>query len=81
MKRDEDSRVDNGVVWGGTGFMFLVIGVPIISVFLFGLCIWCCCRCNRKDERIRKARLADMAMETLPRTTTTDSRDSRTLVG
>lgn len=35
MKRDEDSRVDNGVVWGGTGFMFLVIGVPIISVLLF----------------------------------------------
>jgi len=35
MKRDEDSRVDNGVVWGSTGFMFLVIGVPIISVFFF----------------------------------------------
>jgi hypothetical protein len=80
MKRDGDPGEDNGVVyWDDTGFRFLVIGVPIISVFLFGLCIWCCCRSHKKDKRIGRARLADMAMETLPRTA--DSQDSRTIVG
>ena len=80
MKRDGDPGEDNGIAyWDDIGFRFLVIGVPIISIFLFGSCIWCCYRSHKKDERIGRARRAAMAMETLPRTA--DSGDSRTLVG
>ena len=80
MKRDRNPGEDNGIAyWENIGFRFMVIGVPIISIFLIGLCIWCCCRSHKKHERIGKARRAVMAMETLPRTA--DSGDSRTLVG
>jgi hypothetical protein len=75
-KRLEDSRdfLSDPV------FTFLVIGVPIIAIFLISLCIWGIYRSNRAHERIGRAQHAEMATETHPYPNgDRHSMDSRTL--
>lgn len=74
-KRLEDSRnfLSDPV------FTFLVIGVPIIAIFLISLCIWGIYRSNRAHERIGRHH-AEMATETHPYPNgDSHSMDSRTL--
>jgi uncharacterized membrane protein len=75
-KRLEDSRdfLSDPV------FAFIVIGVPIIAIFLISLCIWGIYRSNKAHERFGRAQHTEMARETLQYANgDTHSMDSRTL--